>query len=108
MFNLQPNPTFWATVSIPVPGEKEPAKIEILFRHKTRTGVDGFIKAARENTNETDGDVELLAGIINDWKGPDGEFSRENLTALLENYPASARAITRAYISSLLEGCQKN
>jgi len=101
MFQLQPNPTFWATVSIPVPGEKKTPTIEVEFRHKAKSQLDLLIKSEQPlNT--------AMAEIVNNWKGVSDKFSQDNLVALLDNYPSAAGVIFEVYINALLKGKEKN
>lgn len=102
-FKLQPNPTFRAPVDISVPGEAEPARIEIEFRHLGRKAVEAYFREAAGQP-----DVEGLAGIIVGWDGVDTPYSPEALGQLLDAYPASALEIVEAFRGELLEAKRKN
>lgn len=120
MFKLQPNPTFWAPVSIPVPGEAEEGKIDVEFKHKTKKELAAYLRpaptkaAAKPADKPADPDavakkdLDDMLEIIADWKGLDGPFTATNLAVVLENYHGSAQAILGAYLKALLERRQKN
>jgi hypothetical protein len=103
MFKIDPNPTFWAAVAMPVPGQAKPSMVEMKFAHKTRAQLKDFLESLGDRTDE-----EALAEIVQDWRNVDAEFSRENLGRLLEHYPGAALALFRAYQSEVLEGRAKN
>jgi len=104
MFKLQPNPTFWAAISIPMPGAKKDTLLDVEFKHKPKSDLDQYIKGY---TAEAD-DAEYLSEIVCGWKGVDAEFNRENFALLLDNYPAAAREIVSGYISAMMESRKKN
>jgi len=105
MFKLQPNPTFWAPVSIPVPHADNEAVIEIEFNHKTKVDLDAYLKLTAQPETK---DPDSIGEIVKDWKGLDVDFNTDHLNTLLNNYPSAGRAILRAYIVALTEGRKKN
>lgn len=95
-FTLDPNPTFSVDVDIPIPGEKS-TKVKFTFRHRTRDALEKFISHITENSpDETDIVMDIAAG----WELQD-EFTRENITRLLQNYHGAAAAISTTYINEL-------
>ena len=103
MFKLEPNPTFWATVEIPMPGETEPGSIRFCFRHKSRAAMKDFYQSGAGKE-----DQQYLGEIIEDWDGVETPYSLEALGRLLDNYPSAGRAILAAYGRELVEGSRKN
>lgn len=98
---LVANPTFKATVSIPVAGD-EPAVIELTFKHRTKSALDEFIKS-REDKEDAESFLEMASG----WDLAD-EFNRASVETLLENYIGAALATYRVYIDQLVAGKTKN
>ena len=103
MFKLQPNPTFWASVGLPVPGAAKPVSVEIEFRWLGKAALKTFFESL-----EGHDDATLLAEIVVGWRGIDAEFSRDNLAALLDAYPAAAMAIFQAFQHESLDAKAKN
>lgn len=103
MFKLQPNPTFTTKVSLSVPGSDKPASIEVEFKHLSRPKIKAFFEGLEGKT-----DAEALSEIMVGWSGPDGDFNRDNLQALLDNYPASGGELFDAFRRDLMEARQKN
>jgi Phage tail assembly chaperone len=102
LFKLEPAPTFWAPVSIPLPGG-ETGEIRVKFRYRNR---DAFVELLKEAA--TLDDVDMLLRVIDDWDGPDAAFSPETLGRLLGNYQQAGRALFRAYRDNLLGAAEKN
>ncbi len=98
MLKLQPNPTFWAKVGIPVPGQAEPATIECEFAHMDR---DEFRQFASPEAAATRSDAESLARILRGWKGVDTTFSPEAVATLCRQYHGAAFAISSAFVQEL-------
>lgn len=94
-FKLDPNPTFKAKVSIPVPGSR-PADVEFEFRHFTR---DDY--AAIFSGDSTPTDKELILKIVKGWELED-EFNADNLDRLLQNYQGAASAIVGKFANELI------
>lgn len=108
MFKLQPKPTFTATVSFPT--VEGPAEITFVFRHKGRKAIKAFFDEIGEKSQSDTGvnDAAIIAELVADWKGVDGEFNKENLELLLDNFPSATKAILDAYLPALIEGREKN
>lgn len=103
MFKLAPNSSFWAKVSLSVPGSEKPVQIELEFKYQSKTALKKYFESL-----ESKSDAEAIGEIVLNWKGVDAEFSRENLEVLLENYSASVREIFAAYQREILEAKTKN
>lgn len=97
MLKLQAEPTFKATVVIPVPGIESAKRPKVLFtfKHMTRAEFEAFKQGDEEK------DAETLMRICAGWDGVDGEFNAENFGRLLQAYPGSAYAIANAYALEL-------
>lgn len=102
-FKLQPKPTFWAKVSISVPGQDKPAVIDVEFRHKTKGELRDFFDAIPVRD-----DLDMITEIVCGWRGVDTEFSVDALGELIDNYPQSALGIITAYQSAIFEAKRKN
>lgn len=99
MLKINPNPTFWAKVKVPVHGG-EVCEIEVEFKHKSRPALESFLTGKDAKSRK---DEDTILEIAKDWKGVDGEFTRDNLSQLFANYHAAARAIVEAYILELTQ-----
>jgi len=104
MFTIKANPTFDATVKIPVPGGQT-ADLALTFKHMTRDKVKEFFDRAA-SSEETDG--SLLSEIIAGWTGVDAEFSEEALDELCQNYHGAIPAIFDCYLAELSKARSKN
>lgn len=107
MFKLTPNPTFWTTVSLTVPGSDQPAPIDLEFRHLGQKALAALLKS------EGVQDLDILPALIHDWRGVEGaagavKYSVEALAELLDNYPAASVEIFTAYRRALVESRLKN
>jgi hypothetical protein len=108
MFTLEPNPTFTAPVSIPLPGG-EIATVDFTFAHKGRKALQRFLDRVKDMP-----DAEAVAEILGDWSGisgADGEplpYTPEALEALLDNHHGAAMAILQTYIRELTGARVKN
>lgn len=93
-FTLQPKPTFKANVSIPRAGDED-GVLTFTFNHKPLKELADLEKL--EGKTATDFLMEIISG----WALPD-TFNAENLSLLLENYPAAMRAIPETYYRELM------
>jgi len=99
-FTLQPKPTFKANVTIPRAGEDD-GVLTFTFNHKPLKEL--VEQEKMEGKSVTDFLLEIIAG----WALPEA-FNAENLALLLENYPASVRAISETYYRELMGQREKN
>jgi hypothetical protein len=94
MLKLKADPTFKATVSIPLPGgTSEP--VEFTFTHRTRSQIEPFMKDVETKTN-----AEVFESIVVGWSLED-DFCRVNVERLLDNYLGALRVVTEAYLREL-------
>lgn len=99
--SLNPNPTFQASVDMPLHGGGVSAVL-FTFKHKSRTE---FL-AWRENlAGKRDADV--IADLVTAWD-LDDEYTPENVDRLLEGYGGASQAIVAAYVSEILQAKRKN
>ncbi len=94
ILKLTANPTFKATVAVPVAGE-DSVDVKFTFKHRTKTDMDAFM-ASRENVPDIDTFMEMVVG----WELPE-DFNRENALILLENHIGAALSAYRTYIDEL-------
>jgi len=104
MLKITPDPKFTTEVKITVPGVAEPVTVKLTFKYRTRKEMLTFLESEKEK--------QLPETIANDvvlgWDGFDAEFSKENLSLFLENYPAAAMEIWVEYNRQLYESRVKN
>lgn len=107
MFNFKPNPTFTAEVPLGVPGEPSPQLVTMTFRHVPASKLGAMFDP--KNGLST---VAAVLSILESWDmKSDGEpvaLNEKNLTALFDNYPASAVEIVIFYRRELTEAKLKN
>lgn len=103
-FKLQANPTFKATVNIPVPGEKAEA-VSFTFRHKTRAQFDALIASLASGEAHIDA---VVKDVVVEWTHPGVDYSEAALVECLDMFPGSALAIFTAFRESLMEARRKN
>jgi hypothetical protein len=98
-FALNPDPTFKANVHIPRAG-KEDGIVTFTFKHFP---MDELSELEKKDLPGKD----FLKEIITAWALPD-EYSEENLSVLLKNYPAALRAIIGTFYSEIMGAREKN
>lgn len=98
MLKFKPAPTFRATVTIPVPGDGDPLKIDFTFKHRTKSELLEFTDA--QNTRD---DVDTILAVASEWHGIDDPLGRESLTELFEAFHAAPRSIVTKYITELTQ-----
>lgn len=110
MLKLNPSPTFRFRVQIGVPGSPEPASLVLIGKHKTTDELVDWSKRAHEGGSDLKFLVEAIAGwaeLVDD-EGKEVPFSETMLGSVLQKYPGSSAAITRAYIAELNSARTKN
>lgn len=107
MLTLNPAPTFKGTARITVPGQDQPAEIQLTWKHKTRDEYDAWLASAASFADKG-GDAPFLAEVIADWSGIDQAFSLDALRTLLAVYPAAGGELLAAYQTDLLASRAKN
>jgi len=98
VLKIKDRPTFTLEVGIPLPDGTSFHDITVSFRHKTKRELEEFVTGDAAKTRP---DVDSIMEIVEGWSGLDGEFNRENVTELLQNYHGAARAIVAAYTTKL-------
>ncbi len=99
VFSLTAPPTFAATVDVPRPGD-EPAKLRLIFRHKTKEDLNAWLDSGKDAKS----DAEWVGVIVAGWEGVSAEYSPEALAVLFSNYHRPAvEAIVDKYLSELTE-----
>lgn len=116
LLRIVPNPTFWAPVRITVPGEAQPAQIELQFRHLGKQALRAWVESGRAPA--PDGslptDAQWLGEVVAGWSGPVDEagqpapFTPAAFSAVLDAYATAGREIYDAYLAALSESRAKN
>lgn len=96
---LKAEPTFKASVKIPLPGGGESDPVGLTFKHRTKSELKAFL--ARLNGPTPPADVDSFFEVVAAWDLAD-EFTRANVELLLENYGRAASVIADAYVRELL------
>ncbi|MEF8746655.1 MAG: phage tail assembly chaperone [Candidatus Accumulibacter propinquus] len=102
MFKLEPNPTFWATVEIHVPGQGK-GRLEVEFRYLDRVARQTYFESLTGKTN-----LDALTEIVVDWREIDAPFTADNLGRLLDAYAGAAMALYDAYVKEISGAAEKN
>ena len=98
---LQPEPTFKAVVMIPAAGSSD-LPLEFTFKHRTRDQLRKFVEESAERD-----DADTILDMASGWELSDS-FNKENVTLLVQNYTAAARAVFDKYLDELARARQKN
>lgn len=104
MFVKKLNPTFTATVQIPVPGQGTDP-VEFIFKAKTTEAFDALLLEMNKGEKTL---VDACREVASGWNHPAVEFSAEKLAECFSLFPGSPLAIMTAYRLALFEGRQKN
>lgn len=110
MFILDPDTTFKLKVALFRPGASSPQTITLLARHKGQEELIEWTKRAAPS----DGDSSFLLDVIDGWEGVVSkdrkpvEFTPENFSALINNFPGSGLVIFKTYAEELNAGRGKN
>lgn len=104
MFTKKINPTFKATVQIPVPGQ-DADPVEFTFKAKTTEAFDALLLEISEGKKTL---ADACREVVDGWTHPAVEFSPEKLTECFSLLPGSPLAIMTTFRRSLFEGRQKN
>lgn len=101
-FKLQPDPTFWATAELSVPGQSEREPVPLQFRHQSR-------EEWRVTTDDGKATVrDVVTKLVVGWRIEGEEFSPAALERLLNNYLPSAVEIYETYVRESQESKRKN
>lgn len=99
--SLTANPTFKASVGIPIPGG-DPQPVLFTFRHKTGTALAEWQEAAKDMTN-----AAAIFSIAEAWD-LDDDFTGVNIARLCDQYIGAAGAIFNVYVRELRGARAKN
>ena len=102
MFNIDPNPTFSAPVSVHVPGQGAGSFIAE-FVYLDQEARKDYVAALAGKSN-----FEALAEIVVGWNEMNAPFSRENLEKLLNKYDTAAAGFFKAFFEELTGAAAKN
>jgi hypothetical protein len=97
--SLTPNPTFSASVLIPIPGA-DPVPVQFTFRHRNRQELKDWLSKERE-------DVDAILEMATAWDLAE-PFERPAVELLVKNYFGSAQAAIEKYLSELTAAKRKN
>ena len=103
MLKIKPNPTFQAPVEIPTP--EGPVKIKVEFKHRNREEFHAF---TQDMVLQKRTDIDFLMEIMAGWTGVEGEFNREAVTEICNEYHQAADAIAQVYIDTQTQARRKN
>lgn len=98
---LEANPTFDASVDVPVPGS-DPVPVRFTFKHRTRSQYLAWVEEAKDRS-----DAEVLMELAIGWEFDD-EFNAENAAKLCDNYAGVGVALVQTYHLELLGQRTKN
>ena len=99
--SLTASPTFKSTVGIPVPGAKA-VPVEFTFKGRSRDAFKEFVDGLGNRD-----DVDVILDVASGWDLED-PFNKESITALVDNYLGSARAVLEKYFAELTQARQGN
>jgi hypothetical protein len=91
---LNPNPIF--DIEVTIPTHEGDVGVMFSFKYRDREALREFGQSHAEAE-----DIEIMMGIVANWKNVDTPFSREAMAVMIKNYPRSVEAITNAYLTSL-------
>jgi len=95
MFKIKSDPTFPATLTIVGQGREQ--KLELVFRHRTRTEYADLLKAVGETSKTLEAAV---LDVVDSWTA-DAPLSEETLKLLEEHQPGACWAILTGYQNAL-------
>jgi hypothetical protein len=99
---LNPDPTFSAPVTLPVPG-KPSVEVEFTFKHRTRSELKAFIDVSGERQ-----DADTIMAMCTGWELEE-VFNKDNVDLLVENLCLSAPSrVFNVYLDQLIKGREKN
>ena len=109
MIKLIPNPTFKARVPFSIPGEEQPAVIEIEFAHRAPPALVAWWQSAKDRPV-----AEAMADVVKGWTGVIDEsgaevpYSADTLAQFIGNSSTRGQELLRAYLRELTESRLKN
>lgn len=97
MLKLKADPTFKASVPIPIPGG-DAVPVEFEFKHMTKDALSAFMEKQQKGGGSFD---TIAQEVVVGWSGVDEAFSKKALGVLLQNYIGAGMAIATAYATEL-------
>lgn len=104
---LKADPTFQATVKVPVPGSKEPGEIVFTFKHRTRDEHTAFIEQCRAEASEVASGAGYVLAVAVGWDLEE-PFTRENIETFLQHHHQAEAAVAIKYTQELLMAASGN
>lgn len=107
MFKRNPAPQFTVLVPLSVPGQEAPVDLKVTFRHKNRDAIQAWMLNGAP-------DAVKMHEVMVGWDGmqdADGQpvpYSIAELQGLLQDFPAAAGELYRAYLRELTASKAKN
>lgn len=98
---LKPDATFKHTVLIPVSGSRDGAAVEFEFKHRSLEEMDVYWEGLDDRREGIDGLVDIVMDAVCGWDLQE-PFNRENVSLMINNYPASASTLLLAYREEIL------
>lgn len=98
MLKLKASPTFICAVDIPTP--EGAVKIKVEYKHMTK---DAYLSFITSEGNKTRTDEDAIMDIATNWMGVEGDFNRESVHELCQQYHAAPRAIVETFIRELTQ-----
>lgn len=102
LFRVKANPTFPATVDIPIIGG-EPRPLVLEMRHRRKKDLAAFLESLRQINQD-----EAVRQIVAGWHNVDAAFDVDALDDLLQEHPHAAAEIVSAYVREVAEAKRKN
>lgn len=101
-FQIKANPTFPASLTIVGQGREQ--KLNVVFRHKTRTEYADLLKSLADGELDAAG---LVLALLESWDA-DAPLDQSGLDLLQEHQPGADFAIISAYGEALAVARKKN
>lgn len=95
MFRIKSEPTFSATLTIVGQGREQ--KLELVFRHRTRTEYADILDAVAKGEKSIE---DAVLDVVESWVA-DAELNRESLKLLEEHQHGACWAILTGYQNAL-------
>lgn len=110
MIKINPDPTFDCDVEITVPGQEEPGTVPITYKYRGRDEYLEWIKSLGEVDGEDIAEkstADAFPEFVDSW-GLSEDFTQENISIFLNNYPAAYIEIFKKYSEMLMVSRIKN
>lgn len=100
-FKLKPDPTFEAIAEISQPGDVEPLRLPLVFRHMTRTQYEAEIVEPKLSVDDA------VRRLVVGWK-VDEPFTPERFNEFLDDFVPASQDIFRTWLKESRESKRKN